>query len=84
MNVNVLNVKQYKVSLQYSHCMFCDVSGKPTDQRHPMLQRILDLQDDGNQVQMNWEDCKVCLDHGAPENTKVIVKCELEIPYEVG
>jgi len=44
-----------------------------------MLTRLVELQAEGRISQMNWEDCKVCIDHGAPENTKVTVKCELDI-----
>lgn len=70
--------------LTYSHCMFCDVYTRtghtPSNtEKHPMLTRLVELQAEGRISQMNWEDCKVCIDHGAPENTKVTVKCELDI-----
>jgi hypothetical protein len=60
--------------------MFCDAGHSPSDaEKHPILVRILELEFEGRVSKMNWENCKVCIDHGAPENTKVTVKCELDI-----
>ena len=77
-------MKTYKVKVTYSHCMFCDAWGLSNTQKHPMIQRMLDLESEGRPIHMNWEDCTICVDHGAPENSKMIIECELDIPYEMG
>ena len=63
--------------LKFSHCCYCDAWGEATFDEHPMLRRIRDIENEGRPVTMIWEDCKVCVDHGAPENTKVIIECEM-------
>ena len=63
--------------------MFCDAWGVDDKQKHPMIQRMLDLQREGQQIKMNWDNCTVCVDHGAPEKTKVTVECEMDISYEM-
>ena len=49
-----------------------------------MIQRMMDLEREGQQVTMNWENCRLCVEHGAPEKTKMTVECEINIPYEMG
>ena len=77
-------MKTFRLKVTYSHCLFCDTWGLANVQKHPMIQRMMDLEREGQQVTMNWENCRLCVEHGAPEKTKMTVECEINIPYEMG
>jgi hypothetical protein len=51
-----------------------------------MLTRLRELgeagKDDG-MVDMVWQDCKECIADGGEQNTKVIVECEFNEPFEM-
>ena len=65
-----------RVNLKFSHCCYCDAWGEATYDDHPILQRLRELEQEGR-VTMLWDDCSACIKEGAPENTKVLVKCEM-------
>ena len=44
-----------------------------------MLTRVLQLDQAGRlDVTMLWEDCPICIKHGAPDNTKVHIELEMK------
>ena len=63
--------------LKFSHCCYCDAWGDVPYEQHPTLLRLKELEIEGREVYMLWEDCSVCIKEGAPENTKVLIECEL-------
>ena len=69
--------------LTFKHCGHCDAWGKARLAKHPMLQRMTDLQNEGREVTMKWDDCTVCVGYGAEKNTRVTVECEFDNPYEM-
>ena len=75
-----------KFNLTFTHCCYCDSFGKAPYDDHPMLTRLRELgeagKDDG-MVDMVWQDCKECIADGGEQNTKVIVECEFNEPFEM-
>lgn len=65
-----------RINLTFTHCCYCDSAGATPFDEHPILQRMRELEQEGR-VQMIWEDCPACIKQGAPENTKVLIECEL-------
>ena len=66
-----------RAKLKFSHCCYCDAWGEVPYENHPMLVRLVELQEEGREVSMLWDDCPACIQEGAPENTKVLIECEL-------
>ena len=67
------------IKLNFTHCYYCDSWGEAPYDEHPMLTRVLQLEQAGrHDVTMLWEDCPICIKHGAPDNTKVHIELEMK------
>lgn len=71
------------ITLHFSHCVYCDSSGEALYDQHPMLQRLRELQTEFGKVSMTWTNCSECQRVGAPDDTKVLIDCEMDLPYEM-
>ena len=67
------------IKLNFTHCAYCDSWGEAKYEEHPMLTRVRQLEKEGrHDVTMLWEDCVICVKHGAPDNSKVHIELEMK------